>query len=42
MFNSKECVKTCNNSNILSATEDICYNLAFWSRRVNTFQQIGY
>lgn len=26
MFNSKECVKTCNNSNILSASEDICYN----------------
>ena len=26
MFNSKECVKTCNNSNILSSTEDICYN----------------
>ena len=26
MFNSKECVKTCNNSNILSASEDICYD----------------
>ena len=26
MFNSKECVKTCENDNILSATEDICYD----------------
>jgi len=26
MFNSKECVKVCNNGNILSASEDICYN----------------
>ena len=26
MFNSKECVKVCNNSNILSVSEDICYN----------------
>jgi hypothetical protein len=26
MFNSKECVKACNNSNVLSVSEDICYN----------------
>ena len=26
MFNSKECVKTCINENILSPTEDICYD----------------
>ena len=26
IFNSKECVKVCNNSNILSLSEDICYN----------------
>ena len=26
MFNSKECVKVCNNSNVLSVSEDICYN----------------
>ena len=26
MFNSKECVKSCNDGNILSASEDICYS----------------